>query len=239
MNRIPFQIIKAASYAACRNHAGPFRAIILTLFLGISATGCAFIHDRYGEHCNSRAYTKTILADYITSRYVSGSPVRMAVIPFSVPANISYRDTERPGAGNTLAWTIQAELLRTGILPIVEILNRKDWPGKNEEFFTGNHGAIEMARDAGYDLAMVGHLDPIKSLERLSASVKIIDVESGVTVWYGQVTATTWRQDMDYTSSALMVTQRDPARHYTAEIFEELGRCIVSEAVREDVVMPE
>ncbi len=239
MEKIPFLQRTTASYSSGNPDNGSFRAIILTLLLSFSATGCAFIHERIGEHCKSRAYTKTILADYITTRYVSGSPVRMAVIPFSVPANISYRDTERPGWGSMLAWSVQAEMLRTGIVPIVEVLNREDWPGKKEEFHTGNFGAIEMARDAGYDLVLVGYISPPRSQERITASVKIIDVDSGITVWYGDVQAVTWEKDMDWVSSTLMIDDRTPSRKYSNAMFDELSRCIAAEASREDIVVPE
>lgn len=217
----------------------PLRAIMLTLVVGVLASGCAAIHERYGEHCKSRAYTKGILSDYLSTRYVSGSPVRMAVIPFSVPANISYYNSERPGFGNQMAWMVQAEMLRTGIVPIVEVLNRPDWPGKKEEFFTGNFGSIEMARDAGYDLALVGNVEPVKSLESISASIKIIDVESGVTVWYGLVTSTTWQKDMDRFQSLIMLDDRRPDLIYSNAIFSNLAKCIAGEAVREDEVMPQ
>ena len=213
--------------------------MVLTLLLGFSATGCAYIHGRYGEHCNSRAYTKTILTDYINSRYVSGSPVRMAIIPFSVPANLAYRDQERPGLGNQLAWSVQAEMLRSGAVPIVEVLNRMDWPGKKEEFYTGNFGAIEMARDAGYDLALVGNVEPVRSTADLIASVKILDVESGVTVWYGDVHAMTWREDADTVEDWAMLIDRQPNRLYFNVLTDKLAKCIVHEATREDLVVPE
>lgn len=215
------------------------RAIILTLLFCFSATGCAFIQKRYGEHCNSRAYTQIILADYIRARYVSGSQVRMAVIPFSVPANISYRNIELPGLGNEMAWMVKAEMLRSGIVPIVEVLNRQDWPGKKEEFFTGNFGAIEMARDAGYDLALIGFIDPINSLESASASVKIIDVESGVTIWYGQVRAYTLRNDGNYVAGQLMLDKYDPSRIYSKAVFSKLAACIVEQATQEEELIPE
>src|SRR4051812_36516187 len=128
---------------------------ILTALAGFCLCSCSFLYNRYAESCNSHAYLQRGLYAYINSRYHYNSPVRMAIIPFSVPANISADNSERPGLGNELAWKIHAQLLATGQIPIVEVLNRQDWPNKKEEFFTGNFGAIAMAREAGYDLLMV------------------------------------------------------------------------------------
>lgn len=239
MDENPFQSIISGTSMTNGRFFKLFSATILTLFFYVSATGCAYLQRHYGEHCNSRAYTQIILSDYITSRYVSGSQVRMAVIPFSVPANISYRNMELPGLGNEMAWMVKAEMLRTGIVPIVEVLNRQDWPSKKEEFFTGNFGAIDMARDAGYDLVLVGFIDPINSLEAASASVKIIDVDSGITVWYGQVRAFTLRNDGNYIAGQLMIDKYDPSRVASRAIFQKLATCIVEQATQEEEVVPE
>jgi hypothetical protein len=110
----------------------------------------------------------------------------MAVVPFSAPENISSYGVEHPGSGNRLAWRLHGALLSHGAAPIVEVFNRQDWPGKKEEFFTGNFGAIALAREAGYDLVMVGSIEELRSLQTLAAYSKIIETESGITVWYGR-----------------------------------------------------
>ena len=237
--RIPFQHIIPNTYRPNRVALYHFARVgLLTFLVSVLCTGCAMIKERYGERCNFHAYTKTILEDYISSRYLPGSPVRMAIIPFSVPANLTGFNDDRPSFGNRLAWMLQSEMLSTGIVPIVEVMNREDWPSKKAEFFTGNFVAIDMARDAGYDLAMVGFLNPISDLERISAEVKIIDVESGVTVWYGSVTAITWQQDMQKSAAYVGLEARKPNLIYSKEIFTRLARCIAEEATS-DRVIPE
>ena len=237
--RNPFRQITTTAYRSMNTSLfQAFRAGILTLLFVLLCSGCAMIKERYGEHCKFRAYTKTILEDFITTRYVPGSPVRMAVIPFSVQANLAGTSTERPGMGNQLAWMIQAEMLRSGIVPIVEVFNRQDWPRKKEEFFTGNFEAINMARDAGYDLLMVGFVNPVSDIEYLSAEVKIIEVESGTTIWYGSVGAMTWQQDMHKTASYVSLEDRRPDMTYTTELMTRLSRCIVEEATS-DRIAPE
>jgi len=157
----------------------------------------------------------------------------MAVIPFSTPANISTYDRERPGLGEQLAWKVHAELLKTGQIPIVEILNRQDWPGKKEEFFSGNFGAIAFARDADYDFVFIGRLEPIRNTDTLEISTKLIETDSGITVWYGKSSAYTNRRTIQQAASALWIEDRRPDLIYSDILIDELSRCIVRGALEE------
>jgi hypothetical protein len=116
--------------------------------------------------------------------------VRVGIIPFSAPVNIAYAGSEFPGLGMELTEELQRRLMETGALPIVEILNRQDWPGKKEEFNTGNFHALVMARDAGYDLIIVGSVERVNDLKTLAAMVRLIEVESGTTVYVGRSSVT-------------------------------------------------
>lgn len=191
------------------------------------------IHDHTTEYCNSRAYIQQGLNEFINKRFGSKSPVRLGVVPFTVPANLTANRRELPGLGNTLAWRVQAWMLENGSVPMVEVLPREDWPGKRDEFFTGNHGAIRMARDAGFDLVLVGLVNEMTSLDTLSASVKIIETESGITVWYGTVDAISARQSVDRNVSWLGITDRKPAEFHYEPLVEKLAKCIVKESTRE------
>jgi len=168
-----------------------------------------------------------VLKDYLDHRFHSHSQVRMAVIPFSVPANLTANDINQPGAGNEIAWRIQALMLGDGTVPLVEVFNRQDWPAKKEEFFTGNFGAIEMARQAGYDLVLVGYIEPMKSLDSLMLHTKLIEVESGVTVWYGSTE--TWSRRPEFASIAdeIFVRNEKPSDTHIAALLEKAARCTV------------
>ncbi len=211
-----------------------FLAILMTS-VSILGSGCSLINDRYGETCKTRAYTRTILSDYVSTRFVSGSPVRMAIIPFSSPANISMNSIERPGVGNELAWNVHARMLGTDTVPIVEMLNRQDWPGKKEEFFTGNFRAIEYARAAGYDLVMVGAVDEMRSLDSVSAYTKVIDTEAGITVWYGKTDVNTRRDDLNEFTSTIGLTKKRPDLLYTDDLYNKLAKCIVKAVTSEKI----
>ena len=197
-------------------------------------SGCSLVHEHYGEYCKNHAYVQRHLEDYIRSRFQSGAPVRMAVIPFSVPANVAGLNNQIPGLGSELAWKVHARFLETEIVPITEVLNRQDWPGKKEEFFTGNFGAIAMAKEAGYDLAVIGYVEPQNSMDALTAFVKIVEVESGITVYYGKSTANTRRRDIDDFSGYIPGVRVDPSNTYFSVLSETLGRCVVKGVIAED-----
>jgi len=121
----------------------------------------------------------------------------MAIIPFSTPANLSWQNAQNQGLGKELAWKFQSEFLAAGTIPIVEVMPRDDWPGKREEFWTGNFGALAQSREAGYDFVLVGFVDQMKSLDSMTVHSKIIDSDSGVTVWSGSTTVTTKKSQID------------------------------------------
>jgi hypothetical protein len=150
----------------------------------------------------------------------------MAVIPFDAPANLAARDAEMPGIGNRVAWGVQRELLGTEVFPIVELLNRPDWPGKKEEFYTGNFGAISFARAAGYDLVLVGIIEPISRLDEYIVHSKIVDVESGITLWFGTSRVVSNRPDMLGVSSSLGLTDERPDIIPTDSLVQAAAECV-------------
>ncbi len=210
--------------------------IFLALLLNLLFSGCTSLKYYPSETCNSQAYVQSILLDHITGRYGSGAPVRLAVIPFSTPANLSRFTDQRPGLNNLLAWQVQAGLLKTGELPIVEVLNRQDWPGKKDEFFTGNHGALAQARAAGYDIILIGLLEPSRDVSELTAYTKVIEVESGITLWYGRSNTQSYKNSANKILSNLYLTKRHPNQmDYMDDLVSKLSECIVSAVMSEQL----
>lgn len=210
------------------------RVILLTLTTLLA--GCAFLERHVGEYCKTRAYVRTDFEAFINQRFNLASPVRMGIIPFVTQANISAYSNELPGLGNNLAWAVHRELLASEVFPIVEVLNRQDWPGKKEEFFTGNFGAITAARDAKYDLVMVGYVEPLHRLDTWIIHTKVIEVEAGVTLWYGTSTVYTQRPDMLEVSSSIGLTDRRPDLLYTTPLLEESAQCIAYDMLHDPEV---
>ena len=217
----------------------PFRTCVKTLTLVsilLINSGCVFINSRYGESCKTHAHVRVALADYLNRRYHSNSPVRLAVIPFSAPANLTAYNVERPGIGNQLAWRLQALFLADGSVPLVEILNRQDWPGKKEEFFTGNFGAIQAARQAGYDLVLLGLIEPPSGGDTLLVHSKLIEPESGVTLWYGTIESWTRRPEMASLLNTIYLQDKDPSQTYLKDLVEKSARCTVKAITNEEMV---
>lgn len=217
------------------------RVILLTpifLVLTGACVGCSVVKElaetpRYGEQCNSRAFVQSSLSGFIQGRFQQQNAVRLAVVPFSTPASLAARSAELPGLGNDIAWRIHSEFLRTGQVPIVEVLNRQDWPGKKDEFFAGNFGAVSAARDAGYDFVLVGIMEMGPTPTSLVASSKLIETASGITVWYGQSTASTDRTRTGEAYFPWSSDQRKPALLYTEQVLAKLASCVVGEVTRD------
>jgi hypothetical protein len=183
--------------------------------------------NRYvGDDCNTRAYVRTDIPGFIDQRFKGGTTARMAVIPFVTQANFTAQNSESPGVSDQLAWSVHRELLGYDTLPIIEVFNRQDWPGKKDDFFTGNFGALTLARDAGYDLVLVGYLEKITRLDEWTVHTKIIDVDSGTTLWYGTSRVTNNRADLLEVSSTMGLTDRRPDMLDTKQMTDRAAICI-------------
>lgn len=206
------------------------RVIVLALWCALAGSGCTFFQPRFqvNQNCSSRVYVSSPVGDHVGgTAATSPRPLRLAVVPFSVPANLAGSNNELPGLGNTLAWKVHSEALSSGEFPVTEVFNRQDWPGKKEEFFTGNFGAISLAQAAGYDLVLTGLIDNIRDLDSLSAYAKLIDVSSGVTIWYGKSTIRAVEHRDASIFDSMWRSTDEPAQLYTAALADDLGRCIV------------
>lgn len=223
--------------ANIQSHIVKILTFICITTCGISCT----VTQPHKESCKMRAYLNTDLEDYISSRFHKGSPVRMAIVPFSVPANLSYASNQQPGLGQQLAWKVHAEMMTSENVPIVEVFNRSDWPGKNQEFFSGNFGALSQAREAGYDLVMVGQVDPPRTTSSLVVHTKIIDVDSGITLWYGTSYANskiTKNFNNSFVNTFIKVKE-EPSRTYFNELVDQSATCMVDEITGKNEVYEE
>lgn len=203
--------------------------ILLTLTTVVSLTSCAYLKDRTLDQCKTHAYVDSVLEDYLSTRYQTNSQVRLGIIPFVVPANLTQRPFQYRGLGNELAFQLQAQILNQDVVPITEVLNREDWPGKKDEFYTGNFGALSQAREAGYDLILVGIVDSYNAFAEVTASAKLIDVESGVTLWYGKTTVHTRRRDFDRGEDYLNIEDRHPSQSFGGIMIDLLSKCIAKD----------
>jgi len=189
--------------------------------ISLTLTSCAYLQRAVVDDCKNRAFVGTPLKEFVTSRFHEADAVRLGIVPFSSAANIS------PEVGRTLAYRVHQEMLPAGDVPIIEVFNREDWPGKKEEFYSGNFGAISIAREAGYDLVLVGMVAPLTRLDSMSADVKIIEVESGTTVYYGRASFSTNSASIDAGLDSIWLTKRQPSALVMPMVIDKLARCIV------------
>lgn len=205
-----------------------FTTVVLT---SLALSSCSYLKSRSLDSCKTHAFVETQIEDYLTRRFNTGAPVRMGIIPYTVPANLSGIVNQYPGLGNELARLTHAQFLNREIIPITEVVNRDDWPRKKDEFFKGNFGALSQAREAGYDLIFVGLVENLAFNKKLILSTKMIEVESGITLWYGRTIVTTDRRDYDRTADYLNFEDRDPSASHQDLLVETAASCTVKEVL--------
>jgi hypothetical protein len=207
---------------------------MLLCFLASIAFGCSNLRPpaaataaSYEMECKNRAYLRLVLEDYLNTRFHSGSAVRLAILPTSVPANLSAFRNDHKSVGDDLAWRLRNALVAREAAPIVEVLNRYDWPGKKDEFFVGNHQAIATAREAGYDLVLVSYLEPMHSFDEMVLFSKLMETESGITVWNGKSSVSREESLLDQTKQWLELQRRVPVANRFEPMLEEVIACAV------------
>lgn len=150
----------------------------------------------------------------------------MAIMPFSVPANLATQDAARPGYDMLAARLLHAELLTANELPVVELLNRAGWPGNRDDFAFGNFEAIRQARDSGYDLLLLGQIAELSTPEAFTAYTKIIDVDSNTTVWSARYDIHSNRKNWQYLGANVAATRRRPDQFAFTPMLEKLAACV-------------
>ncbi|MBP9838946.1 MAG: hypothetical protein KBC84_09565 [Proteobacteria bacterium] len=179
------------------------------------------------EQCKSHTYINLKLEDYVKQRFTDNSNVRLAIIPFDVQESFAPLGNESSNFGRELARRFTLEFHKENLVPIVELFNRDRWPGKREEFFTGNYKAIDLARAAGYDLVMVGYLEELKDDVTLTIYTKIIDTQSNITIWDAQNTVVSRETAVRDTLNKASIMQKRPDLFNFAPRTEKLVNCTV------------
>lgn len=160
----------------------------------------------------------------------------MAVVPFDVPETFAPAGNESQHFGRELARKLVQEFHSTGEVKIVELFNQDRWPGKREEFFTGNHRAMQLAADAGYDLVMVGYMEELRTDDSINIYTKIIDTSNGITVWSAMTNTFSNQRFIDRTLSAARVSAERPSMYLFPERADEFASCTVNAILTEKPV---
>ncbi len=163
--------------------------------------------------------------------------VRLAVIPFDVPETFAPPGNESQHFGREIARKVQAQLYKSGEITIIELFNQDRWPGKREEFFTGNHRALQLAADAGYDLVLVGQMEDLRSDQELNIYTKLIDTSNGITIWSARSTVYSYQRPLLKVLSDTRIFKDRPDLYAYHERIEEFAHC-TTQAILKDKPVP-
>ncbi len=208
----------------------------LFLFITISLCSCNLIHipidNSNATSCKIQAYIETPFIHYINTRYGSDSFIRVAIIPFDLPETFANNSTFY---ARLLATNFKKHLLSTKEIAIVEMFDRDSWPLKFKEFRTGNHKAIEQARNAGYDMVLVGKVNKITNPNELTIETKMIDTNTSITLWFSKTTVLSHAKTLDKNMDSFGLSKYKPSKFYFKELLEEVSLCTVKRFVLEDI----
>lgn len=207
-----------------------WHSLVLLIFSLLSVNSCSLTKLPFKtEHCKCHTYINVGLEDYLSERFSSGSLARLGIIPFDVQESFAPPGNDSVHFGRGLAKKFTFELKDAGIIPVVELFNRDRWPGKREEFFTGNYQAIATARAAGYDFVMLGYLEEIKNDTNLTLYSKIIDTQNNITVWDAKTEVDSKAREYRDDLSSFGIGKKRPDLFDFSEKTAQLVSCTVAE----------
>lgn len=207
-----------------KNIKKSFSLLVLSVSFLILLSACSTTYDTpKATGCKNRASISINLKNYVKKRYKKEKFVRLGIMPISIPENFSARRIDDQDFGEILSHKYQYYLLRSGVFSSVELIQKPEWPGKKEEFFGSNVTAITIARHMGLDFVMLGYLSPKRSIKEMAISSKIIDVNTGVTVFYGETSVENQNYDQDLFSR--FFNKKDPSDFKFGEMTDNLIAC--------------
>lgn len=210
-----------------------FAKSLLAITAVFCVLGCSRIYWPVPqEECKFRTYANVGVLEFTKARFQPGQGVRLAVIPFDVPATFTRSWDETGTWGRDLAVLFQGEFFRSGEFGIVELFDRDRWPGKRFDFASGNYQAIEAARNAGYDLVLIGQLEELRDDYRLMFHTRLIDTAEGITLWDGITELRSHRRGDREALARLRLVKDRPELFYFNERAEKAASCTVREIIK-------
>ena len=207
----------------------PFNLVLIFALFGALAGGCSYIPPREQPDCKIQAYIESGVIDFVSTRYRKHLPVRMGVLPFLVPENFAAGMGRKENYALELTRQFQSEIVKTGEISIVELFDFGSWPGRRDDFYSGNYQALQAARMAGYDLLFVGQMEDITNDQDLVMLTKVIDVVNGVTLWHGRTTVASHARKDRRLLSSFEIIKDQPELFSFPQRSEELVRCTIND----------
>jgi hypothetical protein len=139
--------------------------------------------------CKTSPHINNSFADYLKTRADKELLTRIAVVDFNVPENFTGVATVRKDYGSNIANRFKERLIKYSPSGIFELLSVENLSvaERRRDFERGSHRAIVLAKSLGYNTLVVGQLHDITNDSDITVILKIIDLESRITLWSGEV----------------------------------------------------
>ncbi|MCS6893312.1 MAG: hypothetical protein NZO16_01890 [Deltaproteobacteria bacterium] len=147
---------------------------ILILF-SLVFEGCSIL-DRYP--IKDRLTCKNHTFIYVDSISRSSSLPRAGIFPVIFDDNIRVSGDYQ----SSLTASLAQGVLKSGVFPIVEVIQRWE-PVIKDEFFYGNHATLKLARDLGLDILILFFYEIEDKRQKIYT--KVLDVRRNMTIYYG------------------------------------------------------
>lgn len=216
------------------NRSCPARISVTILTILLTLLGGCGLWERHVEtSCKSHAFVRIPVEEYVQTGFDSSRPVRVVVLPFLTQPNLgSARFGQFPESfGAEVARLVQRQLLEQRVIPVVELSFNGPRVAPFGDLYGGNYEVIEWARTQGYDLAFVGQVEPLVSLEGIALSGKLIDVTKQVTLWYGRAQVDSRAQIARDLGTRVGLVQRGTRLPEYRWLTELAVRCLVANVV--------
>lgn len=146
------------------------------VFCSLVFVSCAVI-SRYDipdkEVCKTRVFLRNSFDDPFSQL------PRIALMPVIIDPNVrADGDWAR-----FLTAMLAQNMLQAGSFPVLEIMDRWE-PVIRDEFFSGNHLTLKLARDLGLDILILAYYRPDGKADELY--VKVLDARKNITRFYGK-----------------------------------------------------
>ncbi|MDR2338281.1 MAG: hypothetical protein LBE20_06545 [Deltaproteobacteria bacterium] len=167
--------------------------------------------------------------NYLQNRANQELLTRVAIVAFNVPENFTSIATARKDYGNYIANRFKEYFLKYSPSGVFELLSTENLTlaDRKHDFEYGNYRAISLAKRLGYNTLIAGQLNPITNDSELYLMLKIIDLESEITLWNGEIMV----QDVERNKKNKNILKSNQAVFYFNERITLAAECAVQNIV--------
>ena len=179
----------------------------------------------------SCSVTTTIDKDfrgYLDAHSDNGLQIRVGIAAFNVPKNFSsVAMTVNGGYGIAIAGRFREQFLKNSPSGIFEFFSAEQMTfyETKRDFERSSDKLINFAKEQGFNTLVLGQLNPITNSSELNFTVRIIDLNSRITVWLGETSVTAAAKSKD-------VSDSNQSMFYFSERLNKAAECTVETALK-------